>query len=156
MTLGGASRLFKSVTPKGKSYTPADDSDSSAGSPLSSDPYPKRTPSSKKNNTTKTPISPFEVAARAAERKHTYFDSESTSDFEIPINKPKSTIRKVSSAKSQMEKTTTSKKGLGDLMDVGGMYAEYDKDEDMGEDEETPSKKQKTDGNSNAGPNAAK
>ena len=141
--VGGAGRLFKPlpVTPtaKGKGNS-TDDWDSSAGSPLSDDPYPKpgyhkRTTSSKKNK------SPFEVAAKRAERPEAH-DSDSTSDFEIPLGKPKSIgsakigVRKVSSAKREKEKMMA-KKGLGGMMGMN--------DDDLSDSlEKTPSKKQKT------------
>jgi hypothetical protein len=158
MTIGGAGRLFSSVTvtPKGKGYAD-DDSESSAGSPLTDDSYPnrpysKRSVSAKKN---KTPTSPFEIAAKKAERKRTYFDSESTSDFEISIGKPKSTVRKVSSAKSEKEKVPPMKCS-GDMMDVEGTCAAYETDGDMWEGKkETPTKKQNTVSSGGVTPKAA-
>lgn len=148
MTVGGAGRLFKPlpITPKGKDKSfGADDSDSSAGSPLSDDPYPKR--SDKRTASAKKNKSPFEVAARKAERNK-HLDSDSTSDFEIPLGKPKSIgsaklgLRKISSAKS--EKKMIPKKGSGGMMDS-------EDDDVYSEDrEDTPSKKQKTVGKDGA------
>ena len=88
-----------------------------------------------------TPKSPFELAAREAERKKPHADSESTSDFDIPLRCSKFGIRKVSSAKSQREKTMPKKNG-GDMMDID----DDDDDREYSEDQETPSKKQKRDG----------
>jgi hypothetical protein len=144
MSVGGAGRIFKPlpVTPKGKGY--GKDDNSSAGSPPPSDDsytirrfYPKRTASAKSTKKDKT-ASPFEVAARKAESKQPYSDSQSTSDFEIPVTKPKFAIRRVSSAKNKKEKITPRK--VSDMVDV-------DNDDEYSEEQEqTPSKKQKTDG----------
>ena len=138
----------------------ADNSDSSAGSPIEKDPYyaKRATSASKQDKKSKAPPSPFEVAARAAEinaasqaRKQAFVESESSaSDFELPT---RSTVRKVSSATSRMggqEKATP--KTLADQMDVDGIYREFEKAEDMWDDpQETPSKKQKTGANDDAG-----
>jgi hypothetical protein len=138
----------------------ADDSDSSAGSPIEKDPYysKRATSASKQDKKSKGPPSPFEVAARAAEinaaskaRKQAFVESESSaSDFELPT---RSTLRKVSSAKNQMDgrEKATPKKTLADQMDIDGMYHGFEKDENMWENpQETPSKKQKTGANGGA------
>jgi hypothetical protein len=149
--VGGAARLFKPlpVTPKRKGQgNGADDSDSSAGSPLSDDPHPKRG-YHKRTASAKKIKSPFEVVAKMSERNRA-LDSDSTSDFEIPLGKPKSVgsskvgVRKISSAKSEKEKITP-KKGFGGMLDV-------DDDDAYSEDlEQTPSKKQKIGRNDYAG-----
>lgn len=141
MTVGGAGRLFKMVTPRGKGHATADNSDSSAGSPISTENHPKRAASFKKDkkSTTPTPTSPFEVAARKAEHKHVSYDSDSTSDFEIAL--PKSTVRKVGSARSQKEKVTRKKAAGGKDAEVMG--TEHGSDGIWEDKDETPSKKQK-------------
>ena len=90
-----------------------------------------------------TPKSPFELAAREAESKKSYVDSESPSDFEIPLHYPTIGIRKVSSAKSQKDMITP-KKASGGMMDVVD-------DDVFAEEQETPSKKEKTNGKGSGG-----
>jgi len=150
MTIGGAGRLFKPIptTPR-KTYT---DDESSAGSPLPSDEsYTAKSHKCKSQSGKKNTASPFEIAARKAEKQHSYVDSDSTSDFDLPVvgnsKSGLSGIRKVGSAESRKEKGSGRYNGESGKTGVenGDPFDEPYLDEDN-----TPTKKRKTSGRGSA------